>query len=83
MPMSEENEPLGSRASATNRRSDCALGVALDDVDTALGLGLVDEVDPRVVDTGDSGAEARGEQDAIRNAATSRSALRLSLIEEL
>jgi hypothetical protein len=83
MPMSDENEPLGSRASPTNRRIGCPLGVALGSVDTALGLGLVDEVAAAGVDTDGSGAETGAEHDPMRNDATSRSALGLSLIGEL
>jgi len=82
MPMSEENEPLGSAASPTKRRIDCALEVALGSVDTALGLGLED-VAAGGVDTDGSGAETGREHDPIRNDAASMSALGLALIEEL
>ena len=81
--MSEENEPLGSAASPTKRRIDCALGVALGSVDTGPGLGLVDEVAAGGVDTDGSGAETGREHDPIRNDAASMSALGLALIEEL
>jgi hypothetical protein len=57
--------------------------VALDSVDTALGLGLVDEVAAAGVDTDGSGAETGAEQDPIRNDAASKSALGVALIGEL
>ena len=80
--MSEENEPLGSSASATKRRIGRGLGVALGSVDTALGLGL-DDVAAGGVDTDGSGAETGREHDPIRNDAASMSALGLALIGEL
>jgi hypothetical protein len=83
MPMSEENEPLGSPASPTKRRIDCAPGVALGSVGTALGLGLVDEGDAGGVDTDGSGAETGRDPHPIRNDAASTSALGPALIGEL
>ena len=83
MPMSEENEPLGSGASPTKWRIGRALGVALGSVDTALGLGLVDGLAAGDVDTDGSGAATGREHDAIRNPTASTSAFGPALIREL